>query len=387
MKKLISILVAFAMMASLCVAMAFAEGEKTTTAPISKTLTVPDGTAIPEGAEATFTFTDYKVNGAAPEATDPTIDTKTLDLTTGTKTDNDTVDVYSYTIADVLAGKEFKRPGVYEWTVQEATYVIDDANPATTDVPGKDTTVYKMVVKVIYDQNGNLVIDEVIIKEGTDDPDNPGTTQWNEKDGLAFANTYYTTTGNDTVEPGDPDDPDDPDVPGDPTKDNAGLSVEKVVTGTYGDKNHQFNIKVTLSLPQIDGADTAEAVIRRASGDIEAVTIQNGENTVALASGDKLVFTKIAEGAKYQVIETDALKGTADNQYTATYSGDTATENAQVAIVKAGNSETVTNVANQDSITPTGILINNLPYIALALVAIGGLVAYVIVRRRQDDEA
>ena len=35
----------------------------------------------------------------------------------------------------------------------------------------------------------------------------------------------------------------------------------------------------------------------------------------------------------------------------------------------------------------TGILVSNLPYIALALVAIGGLVAYVVVRRKADDEA
>ena len=35
----------------------------------------------------------------------------------------------------------------------------------------------------------------------------------------------------------------------------------------------------------------------------------------------------------------------------------------------------------------TGILMSNLPYIVLALVAIGGMVAYVVVRRRNADEA
>ena len=41
----------------------------------------------------------------------------------------------------------------------------------------------------------------------------------------------------------------------------------------------------------------------------------------------------------------------------------------------------------EKTVTSTGILISNLPYIALALVAIGGLVAYVVVRRRNADEA
>lgn len=379
LNKFFAVLVALAMMATLCVSMAFAEDTKTTTAPINKTLVVPAGTAIPAGAQATFTFTDAKVNGATPAATDPTIDTQTLDLTTGTMTTDEekNVDSYAYTIADVLAGKEFKRPGVYEWTVKEATFVANDGDDKTEDHLNKDDSEYKLVVKVVYDKDGNLVIDEVIVKEGTDDPENPGEKKYTEAEGLAFENAYYTTTGNQ-----DPENPTDPDKPGPEDKDDAGLSVEKEVTGTYGDQKTQFDITVNLALPQIEGADTATAVIRRANGDIEHQDIVNGDNIVKLAHGDKLVFTGIAEGTKYTVVETDSRKGTAPEQYTAT--GEVTTE---TAVVKGDNAAKITNKSNQDDVTPTGILINNLPYIALALVAIGGLVAYVVVRRRDSENA
>ena len=46
----------------------------------------------------------------------------------------------------------------------------------------------------------------------------------------------------------------------------------------------------------------------------------------------------------------------------------------------------VTNISDKAG-TTEGVLINSIPYIVLALVAIGGMVAYVVVRRRNADEA
>ena len=398
LNKFFAILVALAMMATLCVSMAFAaDGEKLTKAPLVKTLTVPTGTAIPAGAKAVFKFSDVLVNGAASDRASERafLTTKTINLDTdaGAATPrNDSsknVDVYIYTTEDLLAGINWERPGVYEWTVSEATFTAEDNNTNTVDHADKDNSSYKIVVKVIYDESTKkYIVDEVIIKDGQDGSDGQTTYDDNHTaNGVTFANTYYTTTGNDTVKPGDPEDSEKPDVPGDSSKDNLGLSVDKVVEGTYGDTNKQFDFEVDLVLPQIAGADSAEAVIRRASGDIEAVTVNNGKNPIKLAHGDKLVFTKLAEGTKVTVNETDSLVGTASNQYTATYTGNATAKDTQFAIGKTANSVTVTNKANQDTISPTGILISNLPYIALALVAVGGLVAYVVVRRKADDEA
>ena len=56
---------------------------------------------------------------------------------------------------------------------------------------------------------------------------------------------------------------------------------------------------------------------------------------------------------------------------------------ATTGSLDAATAAVVTNNLNDADISPEGILISNLPYIALALVAIGGLVAYVIVRRQR----
>lgn len=374
LNKFFAVLLALAMMATLAVTMAFAEGEPTT-APLTKNLTVPQGTAIPEGSYATFSFADEKVNGAEAAADDAKIPEQEIKFTDGTKATDDekNVDVYTYKIDDVLNGIQWKRPGVYTWNVSEKDYVIDDKNDATTDVATKDTQEYTLVVNIVYDNDGNLVVGGVTTKKGKDNTSEP--TDENKADGLTFNNSYYTTTGN--------QDPEDPTKPGDKDNDGNGLSVEKTVEGKYGDQKTQFEITVNVKSPAIGDAAKPTAVIRRVDGTtIDAVTINEGDNKVMLASGDRLVFTKIAEGTKYTVKETDTRKGTEAEQYTA--SGEV--EEAK-AVTKDKNSETVVNKSNQDDQTPTGILVSNLPYIALALVAVGGLVAYVVIRRRESDNA
>ena len=57
-----------------------------------------------------------------------------------------------------------------------------------------------------------------------------------------------------------------------------------------------------------------------------------------------------------------------------------------VTLRENGASAEVTNISDEDS-TLEGVLDNSIPYIVLALVAIGGMAAYVIVRRRNADEA
>ncbi len=394
LNKFFAVLVALAMMATMAVTMAFAEDPipQSSVAPINKQLTVPEGTKVPDGAYATFTFSDPKVNGVAAEDGEAVLSEKKIEFVEANMVQDDNpnprtyafqnVTTYRYSYADALDDFNPTRPGVYTWNVVENEYVIDDGDEATTDVKiADDATSYTLVAKVVYDANGNLVVEDVNVKAGKDSQDDESKSV----SGLSFQNYYYTTTGN----PGEKEDPENPgetipdeENPGDKEDDAAGLSIEKEVTGTYGDKNTQFELTVNLRFSEIPGAKEASAVIRRANGDIEAVEMKSGDNVIKLASGDRLVFTKIAEGVKYTVKETDSRKGTATEQYTAT--GEVTTAKA---VVKGDNAEKVVNKSNQDSVTPTGILINNLPYIALALVAIGGMVAYIVIRRREEDNA
>ena len=122
--------------------------------------------------------------------------------------------------------------------------------------------------------------------------------------------------------------------------------------------------------------------------------IENGEwgVTVPMRGGDelggeRLVFTDLDVGATVKVAEEnygdDFIQTAVFNDTGATYNPTTATD---YTVAETASELQVTNESKNDT-TPTGILIANLPYIVLALVAIGGLVAYVVVRRRNADEA
>ena len=107
--------------------------------------------------------------------------------------------------------------------------------------------------------------------------------------------------------------------------------------------------------------------------------------TVNLKTNERLVFTDLDVGTVINVKEADY---SADFNASATLNGASAAiaDGVDATASEAGNKLYVTNESKNDT-TPEGILISNLPYIALALVAIGGLVAYVVVRRRNADEA
>ena len=109
---------------------------------------------------------------------------------------------------------------------------------------------------------------------------------------------------------------------------------------------------------------------------------------ITLKHNQRLVFTDLDVGATYTVAETEDAGYTA--AYVKTAEGTAAASvtglSTNGTITEKDDSVAYTNTSKKDS-KPTGILISNLPYIALALVAIGGLVAYVVVRRKADDEA
>ena len=58
-----------------------------------------------------------------------------------------------------------------------------------------------------------------------------------------------------------------------------------------------------------------------------------------------------------------------------------------VYINDKSNAKAFTNKYDETKDPETGLSIANLPFIVLALVAVGGLVAYVVVRRKSEDNA
>lgn len=423
MKKLISILIAFAMMATLAVTSAFAvnqlDGDETTSANplIEKNLNIAAGVTHPE---LNFKFditqltstTQFAPYGAALDASEfstvaRALSTKEVTFTETTTAAGDQTN----SVALFGANETYTSAGKYAYEVKER------ANTYTSIYTGDDAKYEDAVVYsdaeyfvTVYVANGDhgLYVKHVTVQKittnketgaktlGEKEPLLPaGSTTGNN--GFEFENTYTKKTKNIN-----------------PKTDLAKtLYVEKTVDGDAGDKNQKFDFSVTVAAPAEDANAEFEAVILDkdtgkyyAASDTDTATaaevagakkytFASGTEIFKLAHNEQLVFTKIPYGATYTVEETDT-----DATYTKTvkytdYAAQTNpvdfTNGKKVENKIMTNNESIGNYAivknYRATETPEGILISNLPYIALALVAIGGLVAYVVIRRRNADEA
>ena len=359
MKKLISILVAFAMMAALAVTAAFAEDPTYyTSQPLNIKIETVQGEVLPTLADAiTFTTSD---EGAA------TIDTINLTKTDFAKDTTETdaaKDAYLYNVANVVpAANQFGHAGVYTYTINQNLTVSAPVHEGATSVLNADDAVYTMKVYVV-DKNGTLEIQAVTLAK---DGEKVNTTDDGTQDPIGYDNDYF-----EKYNEGSDDD-----------QNNDDYIIEKQVSDGQGDKTKTFNMEGTLNLAGLEG-QSVTAFIRDKTGaktnrpvTFDAAT---GAFSAAIADDEQIVFKGLPIGTTYTADENDPSEGTDVGKYVATVTNGTGT------FATKGTKTTVTNKINEE--TPAGILISNLPYIALALVAIGGLVAYVVVRRRNADEA
>ena len=445
LNKLFAILVAMAMVLSLGIVSAFAatgdisqgSADAAINPKIKKTLNVAAGVAYPN-LTFTFDFTqksgndiaNYKdANGTALKASDYStvakpIESKSVTFTGKTATGNEvqSVEMFNWATGHDTA---YASAGQYAYVVTENKTTFTSAYGATDKV--KDEVVYDqndyfVTVYVANGENGTTFVKYVTVQKITKNQDGTFTLGEKEKveganegtdgtnNGFKFDNTYKKEINPGTIVP--------------PTDKVYTLVLDKVVTGDLGDKNKKFDFSVTVTNPATDNT-AITAIIVNGTGentkyvketdgafsyvtnkeDATVYTFTSGTaENIKLANGDELFFTSIPFGATYKIQETDAdvnyKTGIAYTDYAANPVAQTMTQEQAATAAKTiganpalvftdnhetGNYATYTNEYN--STTPTGILINNLPYIALALVAIGGLVAYVVVRRRQSDEA
>ena len=366
MKKLISILVAFAMMAALAVTTAFAADPVPTgtadSAKLVKYLDLDDGVVANNSLVFNFTFTN---EADATDVINTSIPYTDMTNNIGTKT-----------IAAIFNGYTFPAAGEYIFDVAEtaATHATWDA---TNETVTEDSATYKVHLYVKNTDNG-LAIDKVTVEDAQGnkvDPTDVDPTDGTK--GFAFENVY-------TKELVDDDD-----------TDNSGLiDVTKTVSGDYGDKTFEFSFELNYTLPDNDpNAVVKYKVLEDGTGEATAAeqTATNGKIEFTLKHGDKLIITQAPQGLKW---DTEELWTTAKttglqnaDKYSTTANGTEGRTTAQDTLSTTKGAAAYVNTLDNDDITPTGILMNNLPYIVLALVAIGGLVAYVIVRRRNADEA
>ena len=393
LNKFFAVLVALAMMATLCVTMAFAEPAAKSTdiskSVLTKVFDVPDGVTAPE-ATFQFTFTADAGNPSGPAANAPVTESITLATGTGTQTKNLALDSF-IGLNDTSKAINITQPGEYKFTVDEVddTYTLKTGEKVTYD---QNTYVLRLYV---INDNGTLKFSAITVEDNSSEaattdakkvdpedktPEGKDPTKQDECVGSEFKFTnYYTKNIEDTEANG------------------GAFNLEKDVTNS-GNTTVKYPFTVTIAVDKqtvTDYATEGTYTITSTSGKTWTFTATKLEDTrtdIELAKGEKLIFTKFPAGAIVTVNEKlDDTVVQNGSKYTATAAGlatgDVKNKDASTAAINAKGQIKVTNDLANSEITPEGILISNLPYIALALVAIGGLVAYVVVRRRNADEA
>lgn len=409
---------------------------ETSQAAIAKVLKVPYGTAIPANMTFKFEIAAQSLNGdnsndskaKAMAGLDTTVVVNGVasiifDGNATKQIDKGTVagiTTWNYESAGLFVATQFPHAGIYEYTITETpdTYIIAD--------PLHEATVYsqaKYIVKVyVKDSASGLVIThigavKIVDDDGKDIPDSEQTKvdPTPGKSEMAFTNKYEKTNG-----PTKPEEPD-------PTK--STLDISKIVTGQFGSSTTYFNFSLTITLPGLidkylkpyytafvvekgiivdptkNVAATSTSLIGTTAGGLKYIRFDRvGTSLIASANfllkdGQTLMFTDTPVGTSYTLTETGEVgyKTSAEVTWngsspaTKVSEGDLAAgivlpSNNNIDIMmlyvgEAANRAVITNDAGD--ITPTGLDLNDLPFIGLIVLALISLVAFIVVKSRK----
>lgn len=331
----------------------FAAGEPTVpdvnqngTVPITKEFEMADGLRTPA---ATFKFT------ASPQTQDalPATITNVTYQAGETGTFKDGKYVISKDTAISFTGN-WKHAGEYVYTVTETQENMKNVT--------YDTSSYKLRVYVINGTNG-LEVEKITAQKITAQGASGKTNK------ILFTNTY--------------------------TKNDATLTIEKNTEGDYADKTRKFDFEITFTKSPMSDRTTFTGTI----GAQSAEYIAGQTKTFKLADGEQLVFHNLPVGTTYVVRELAAPDGykpsvTVVENRTTTVNRTAAQEGDALDTLKEGgkknlvgeyeNTVTFTNT-HQGGVVPTGILMNNLPFILLVAVAIVAFVSLAVIKRRRTS--
>ena len=371
-KKVLAVVAVGAMTMGMAMPTFAAEGGKVTEAYVSKTY----NTEVGKAEKFSFTATQVKAGtGIITTAANVTIpDISFTAEQTGTTKKRAKVNFPTFTEA-----------GEYEYTVTEA----QTADPAVADGEHEKMIMskaeYTMDVYVTENTEGNLVIDNIIVKKMKDDKgdDAQGTkvTDIGDTDtnGFNFTNTYVQEAGTGT----------NPTTP-DPDYTNYGsLNVSKTIDANGGtaDTAKQFDFTATFKFP----AGTDAATLGGVKGNGATITIgQDGTYSFKLKTTESMKFTGVPVGTKIAVTESGTpnykgsaavvINGTTKDTVTATKYGEAITV-SEKSLGQKKNTVDVTNTYNY--VPTTGIIMNTLPYVLMIALCGVALIAFVGFKRRR----
>lgn len=372
-KKVLAVVAVGAMTMGMAMPTFAAEGGKVTEAYVSKTY----NTEVGKAEKFSFTATQVKAGtGIITTAANVTIpDISFTAEQTGTTKQRAKVNFPTFTEA-----------GEYEYTVTET----QTADPAVADGEHEKMIMskaeYTMDVYVTENTEGNLVIDNIIVKKMRDDKgdDAQGTkvTDIGDTDtnGFNFTNTYVQEAGTG----------DKPSTPGEDYTNYGSLNVSKTISvpeGVQADANKEFDFTATFKFP--DGTD-ANALGGVKGNGTDITLKQDGTYTFKLKTTEKMKFTGVPVGTKISVTESATpnykgsaavvINGAAQDTVTAS-KYDEAITVSEKSLGQKKNTVDVTNTYNY--VPTTGIIMNTLPYVLMIALCGVALIAFVGFKRRR----
>lgn len=339
--KVGALLLAGAMMLSMS-ATAFAEEPhvNTTEASITKNLEFAEGITVPN---ATFEFTATKVTEDAPEATiQPIVYTS--------EDGKGELQGGKYVVsknAAIQFGK-FPHAGVYEYDVKETQDTYKDAN-------GKVTYAQDVYHLRVYVKNKG---DNLEVSSITAEKEDTKQTE------ILFTNTFTDTQS---------------------------LSIEKKTTGDLADKTKSFEFTILFT----SAATSAETEFVGKIGEEEVRCTAGTPATFHLHDGQTLTFAELPVGTRYVVTEkgendgyTPSVKvvenGTAKPDKQGSDAEDLNSVPAGASSNLVGENENKVTFENAYREVPiTGVILNNLPFIAMMGAAVAALVMLAVLKRRK----
>jgi len=384
----------------------------------TKLLQLPAGTTVPT-ARFDFLVTSVTVDGKAATKTNmPLIgtDAQEADKVAGIVPinyqagDNTGIDADADNVVtvpkqyDIFDGVIWPHAGEYVYTIseKEGTYTIVDAELEAMTYSTAAYTLNVYVKEGTGNNAGKYFINAIGAKvERADNGDQTVGTKVNpdpdddkyEYSQMTFTNSYVRTMAGG----GEPTNPAD-----------AALSIGSQVTGDYSSSSIYFDYTLDLTvptLPSIPGPAAYKAYV--VQGGKIVTTEENGAptgqdyiefvsgtpNTFKLKDGQQLVFTNLPVGTRYDLRQegTAAYKASVVVSYNevlapavsgADYGDPVEITNKLVGEVES--SAAFTNARN-DSVTPTGLDIGNLPFFGMIFLALGAVAALIAAKARKKS--
>lgn len=170
----------------------------------------------------------------------------------------------------------------------------------------------------------------------------------------------------------------------------SNLTISKTVEGNMGDRDKEFDFKVTLKVP---AGKTLRSTINVPEGSAITWTDEVGTVTFKLSHGQSFTLMNLPYDIEYTVDEmngTTALKqdDKINNTYQVSYddnkAGTIGSGEGKIAPTNGVINTEVTNTWGDDNID-TGVILDNAPYILMLAVVAGGAMMLVIKKRREEE--